>query len=215
MRYLTGFAASFVARGRRVCRIVISVLLFVVCGLWLSVQYVGAPRWPRVITRESETQAVVVERGISWDRDAFEAYSSEFLIRAPSSSEMSHMLSYFDDGARGRTVLGARGFRFHHPSEFELISVVNGREIHTRSWSLVVPFWQMAVVLGIFPGLRLARWMIHGLTQTGHPVGHCPKCGYDLRESKIRCPECGLRIARRKRTRKEAIPWQGEKRSDI
>jgi hypothetical protein len=54
----------------------------------------------------------------------------------------------------------------------------------------VAPFWSLAVALVILPavwgGLR-----IRGRFAKGR-AGLCRDCGYDLRATPLRCPECGL-----------------------
>jgi hypothetical protein len=50
----------------------------------------------------------------------------------------------------------------------------------------------VSLVLGIFAQLYLQRWEKQlGMRQAS---GLCPNCGYDLRASKDRCPECGREI---------------------
>jgi hypothetical protein len=54
------------------------------------------------------------------------------------------------------------------------------------TWLVLVPWWCLAaapLVVGAV-GVLLSR-------RRGHPAGHCPACGYDLRASPDRCPECG------------------------
>lgn len=79
---------------------------------------------------------------------------------------------------------------------FDAIGIVWGKQASgnpaTKSSSLVVirvvPLWLIALVLGlpamVVVGQRRAR-----RRRSQH--GRCPTCGYDLRATPQRCPECG------------------------
>jgi hypothetical protein len=51
---------------------------------------------------------------------------------------------------------------------------------------LVIPFWLPVSLLSL---LLMAEYFLRQKKKT--PSGHCPVCGYDLRASPLRCPECG------------------------
>jgi Zn ribbon nucleic-acid-binding protein len=59
---------------------------------------------------------------------------------------------------------------------------------------LRVPLWFVALLGAVLPASRLGRllrwWKRHRLA---HNL--CPSCGYDLRASRDRCPECGTATA--------------------
>jgi hypothetical protein len=48
--------------------------------------------------------------------------------------------------------------------------------------------WHAIILAGVLPAAQLLRWRRGRLR--GH-TGLCPACGYDLRASPSRCPECG------------------------
>ena len=52
---------------------------------------------------------------------------------------------------------------------------------------VIVPPWVPCLVAGVM--LLAAR------PKRGYPAGHCGACGYDVRGSRERCPECGTPIA--------------------
>jgi hypothetical protein len=58
--------------------------------------------------------------------------------------------------------------------------------------ALVVPWWSVAAVFAMLPLARIAAW----LRRRRHAArGLCPRCGYDLRATPERCPECGMAAA--------------------
>jgi hypothetical protein len=65
--------------------------------------------------------------------------------------------------------------------------VYDHRQAARDGWLLVVPFWAVVLPITLLTGLALrARW------SAGHRrTGLCPACGYDLRATPERCPECG------------------------
>ena len=58
---------------------------------------------------------------------------------------------------------------------------------------IIVPHW--ALVLGTLP--LPAAYLWSASRRRRWPVGHCRHCGYDLRASPERCPECGRPAARK------------------
>ena len=54
---------------------------------------------------------------------------------------------------------------------------------------VVVPFWLPAALCAVLPALRLMRSYV--LRRRIRSAGECPFCGYDLRATPDRCPECG------------------------
>jgi hypothetical protein len=57
-------------------------------------------------------------------------------------------------------------------------------------------FLGLAVVSGVIGTVHVA---IEAVRRRRTAAGLCPGCGYDLRASKDRCPECGLAIMAKKR----------------
>ncbi len=53
-------------------------------------------------------------------------------------------------------------------------------------WMLRLPFWAM-ILVSVAVALLFRRWCRIPL------AGHCKRCGYDLRATPDRCPECGIR----------------------
>jgi hypothetical protein len=54
-----------------------------------------------------------------------------------------------------------------------------------------VPYWSVVLLLSVTPLWWLIRAVVH---RRRRRIGLCSKCGYDLRASKDRCPECGMPI---------------------
>jgi len=53
---------------------------------------------------------------------------------------------------------------------------------------VIVPWWSLPLVTGVTP----AALLVSVLRRNGKRPGFCRSCGYDLRATPDRCPECGL-----------------------
>jgi len=53
---------------------------------------------------------------------------------------------------------------------------------------VLVPYWAVVAVLLVLPARR-ARLLVRGWRRV--PAGCCRRCGYDLRATPDKCPECG------------------------
>lgn len=77
------------------------------------------------------------------------------------------------------------GFRYDH---FETGSA--GKRPRAYAWEVVVPLWSILALTAMPVIVLMWRWRRHRPR-----AGHCPSCGYDLRATPDRCPECGTIVA--------------------
>jgi len=64
--------------------------------------------------------------------------------------------------------------------------------------NVIVPHWMLALGGGIWPGVWWMGVRQRRLREYRKAHGLCVACGYDLRASEERCPECGRHFARTK-----------------
>ena len=72
------------------------------------------------------------------------------------------------------------------------------------SKAVVIPFWALLLVSGLLPALVFGRRAMVGIHRKR--LGLCPSCGYDTRESRERCPECGWEVPGKKITGEAPVP---------
>jgi hypothetical protein len=56
--------------------------------------------------------------------------------------------------------------------------------------TLAVPHWMLALLAALLPARQAAQ--LFGRRRTRSQAGLCHRCGYDLRATPDRCPECGM-----------------------
>ena len=90
---------------------------------------------------------------------------------------------------------GVAGHRLSNGGGFGL-SLVRlpgpGAELGTVFWVAAVPHWCLALFFAVLP----ARWLLKLIRRRRTSLaGLCHQCGYDLRATPGRCPECGAEPA--------------------
>jgi hypothetical protein len=62
-------------------------------------------------------------------------------------------------------------------------------------WNLAVPYWLITSLAIVLPAARADGWRRERRRRRRQRDGRCPHCGYDLRATPQRCPECGAPAA--------------------
>jgi hypothetical protein len=94
------------------------------------------------------------------------------------------MRGYHREAARSRLLVP--GFQFKHER------LRGGSFVQSSSnWTVGTPYFAVVLLTALLPCVYLIQ-MRRG--REGRKAGHCLSCGYDLRASTDRCPECGTHI---------------------
>ena len=87
------------------------------------------------------------------------------------------------------------GFIYQTYTRSQLVFTFPSATMTSRHRLIVIPWWAPTLLFAIAPAFWLAHYRRH---RRRTRAGLCPKCGYDLRASSERCPECGTAIDARR-----------------
>ncbi len=165
----------------------VSLLLFAAtCVLWVR-SYFVEDRLRRAFDRhrllevDSYRGAFLVKRD---DLDADSVIADMFPALIWDNESITPERGYGENGDSMDSVSWRKarylGFGFGRSSFFEGIQ-----------YSVVVPFWSVAALTALMPASLIHRWFGRRRRQKRSV---CVKCGYDLRATRDRCPECGTTL---------------------
>jgi hypothetical protein len=171
----------------------ISLILFLATGtLWIQSHRVFE-LWAYTSTGVTSTQTNMLGSQLLLTKgEIYFAYAEGVGMRDPSAAQST--LRRFQGPpselrlkSPDKTFLQRWGFRFPIDRIAGNAWVNSVRATHGRNIELTFPLWFAAVVLSVLPAWRWIPPLFRKRTNSGF----CAKCGYDLRATPDRCPECG------------------------
>ena len=159
----------------RFLSVLLLVLCVATCVLWRgsysvdrAVDYSAGSRWTGIYTREG----MLYVSSRNGEEGTFHGLS----YFEQQIAERDGM--FFVDSHFRWQVLGFAADRQQPP----------GFDDGVMQWDMRMPFWMLVAILGVMPMLTGLRWFRRLRSPR---LGLCPFCGYDLRATPERCPECG------------------------
>jgi hypothetical protein len=114
-------------------------------------------------------------------------------LAGDSSPQVGHW-SYPRGSPAELSVLYVSNLKWHFgfgSGRFRAMTAPGGNGVATTVGTMrvyAVPWWCIAILTAMLPTFALLRWRS---IRRRHRTGLCMHCGYDLRATPDRCPECG------------------------
>src|SRR5665213_547726 len=141
-------------------------------------------------TRDTSSAGIFWDRGIllvAHLREMKASLDVDTVASDRRSNPEGNRLRLWHRPAQGRW----RGIRAGHGF---IIVVLSGGQPRRRVY-VSIPFWAAFALTLIFPAISLRRWIGWLLRRRAPAAGLCMRCGYDLRATPDRCPECGKLVS--------------------
>ena len=121
------------------------------------------------------------------DRMAITPFQRAQWFRRPGDPSGSWLLQTYPAGTRFRAdpLVGLRRFRFELSAERQSPPAARAEYSY---FTARLPLWPFVPAFGYLPARAAIAWC---RGRRRYASGHCGGCGYDLRFSPVRCPECG------------------------
>ena len=158
----------------RTCTALSLSMCVAACALWIRSEWTGD-----VVVWNGDHHHIVVR-------------SEQGLIRTDvSPADPAEPRGFRRDSWTHADPWGWSAWRWQGPRWWDRIGFghyVGGTQSGARVDQFVVPYYALFALTAILPGLVALRWL---KTRRRQNAGVCANCGYDLRASPERCPECG------------------------
>jgi hypothetical protein len=115
----------------------------------------------------------------------------------PRDGSARRFMAYTNRHAPGAIVVGIRPARrgLGFGAEQFMLYARIGPNRQAMNWSgVLVPFWSLMVAFGLLPAHAAWRRLRRRRAAARTAAGFCVACGYDLRGTPGRCPECGRAV---------------------
>ena len=176
----------------------LSLLLFLATAvLWVrSYQFSDAVLWVSPLSRDGtriRDFSVTSQLGKVWIDGGCREFQPGHAAAVRASDEVPKpVLAFFaermtEEYRRSFAGYGPMSFEIAHPYEPEQFPLPPYQS-RNMARETVVPDWALVVAAAIAPAIWTHRRL---RLSKARRSGHCPRCGYDLRATPDRCPECG------------------------
>jgi hypothetical protein len=172
------------------------LLLLSMCGMWVRSHTVSESIWHTASSGENKRMYAVgcAPGAIGFMRvtgpPIMPGANGFRRIAGPDNAFDIYLLPTGFYYLRTATLRSQGGRSFFQKLGFAFVHLPVGGLIDVRK--LEVPDWLFVILFAIAPAIEFRRWR----ARRRYGGGCCRRCGYDLRATPDRCPECGTETPR-------------------